>query len=324
MLTFSRFLSATTPLPRQYTTFLGTHIRTHTLGRAHTMSATTLAGKGMAAIQSKNWDEAITHLSAAIAQSKSPQWLLSRSQAYMESGDLPKALRDAEYAYCTAVERGNDKSRKQMIEAQHRRSVVYFRLKQHANADVCAVWAMELAKGTALRIADHTADKIDAQGFYHITPQDLVEEEATAGEHAKDSSRFAQITSLMGEPDSKKKPYEKDWQREQFWRANINRYLQSLPVDDPARKVTAKLTPVKPSLDDKVEDKPRELDPEIEAAKAAAKVPVAKQETPNGPFRNDFYQSDSSCTATLFMKFGSKEEAAKVAVDIQPNLVCYF
>lgn len=288
------------------------------------MSATTLAEKGMAAIQSKNWVDAITHLSAAIAQSKSPQWLLSRSQAYMESGDLLKALRDAEYAYCTAVERGNDKSRKQMIEAQHRRSVVYFRLKQHANADVCAVWAMELAKGTAIRIADHTADKIDANGFYHTTEDDLVEPGTAAGDQAKDSSRFAQISSLMGAPDSEKKPYEKEFQREQFWRANINRYLEALAADDPARKVTAKLTPVKPSLDDKVEKKHNEIDPEIEAAKAAAKVPVVKPEPSNGPFRNAFYQSDGSCTATLFMKFANKEEVEKVVIDIQPNLVHFI
>lgn len=286
------------------------------------MSATTLAEKGNAAIQLKNWADAITHLSAAIAQSKSPQWLLWRSQAYMESGDLPKALRDAEYAYCTAVERGNDKSRRQMIEAQHRRSVVYFRLKQYANADVCAVWAMELAKGTAIKIADHTTDKIDANGFYHTTKDDLVEDDGAAkGEQVNDSSRFAQISSLMGSSDSKK-PYDKEWKREQFWRANINRYLEALPADDPARKVTAKLTPVKPSLDDKVEKKPKELDPEIEEAKAAAKAPVVKSEPSNGPFRNAFYQSDSSCTATLFMKFGSKEDVEKVKVDIQPNLVC--
>lgn len=282
------------------------------------MSAITLAEKGLAAVQARNWAEAIPLLSKAIDQSKSPQWLLARSQAYMESGDLDRALRDAEYAYCVAVERGNDKSRKQMIEAQHRRSVVYFRRKLFANADVCATWAQELSKGTAVKIADHTSQLIDDKGFYQVTKADLVRDD---GAKNQGESAAAKVMSVMAAPDSKKHPYAKDYEREWHWRQQLVNFLEPLPADDSARKVTAKLVPSKPNMDDKTAAKPKELDPELEAAKTAARE-VPKPEPSNGPFRSDFYQSDKSCTASLFMKFPSKEEAAKVQVDIQPNLVC--
>lgn len=301
------------------------------------MSAATHAAAGMAAIAARNWDDAITNLSKAIDQSKSPAWLLSRSQAYMEKKDLDRALRDAEYAYCTAAERGNDKSRQQMIEAQYRRSVVYFRRKRYADADLCAVWSQQLAKGIAVRSADSTTDKIDENGFYHATAADVnaaqdgeaksKQGQGQAQDGDNDARRFAQISSLLGGGDEAKVPYDKEWKKAQAWRSTIIGFLERLPADDPDRRVTVKLVPTKPSLDDKLIDDKEKHDPEIEAAKAElAKAaqrqqPRSQQPVNNGPFRNQMFQSESSITVSLFMKYGSLEDTKKVQVDIQPNLV---
>lgn len=275
----------------------------------------------MAAVQARKYDEAIETLSKAIDQSKSPQWLLSRSTAYMETGQLDKALRDAEFAYCTAAERGNDKSRKQMIEAQYRRSVIYFRKKRYADADACAVWSQQLAKGVAVKAADTTANSIDEKGFYHATVADAMPSKAEKKESAEGLDAFSRISSIMSNGGSKT-PYEKDWQKAQTWRCMILGLLEPLPADDPLRKVTVKLVPTKPSLEEKAEKKEKH-DPEIEAAKAslAEAKPAPKPETNNAPFRSQIYQSDSQITVTLFMKFASKEDTAKVQVDFQPNLV---
>lgn len=292
------------------------------------MSATKLADEGIAALTEKKYDIAIEKLSKAIDNSKSPAWLLARSTAYMETRQLDKALRDAEYAYCTAAERGNDKSRKQMIEAQHRRSVIFFRQKRYADADACAVWSQQLAKGVAVRSADTTAEYIDDQGFYHVTaaqiePEKKEKAKGTGGEN----DAFGRISAIMSNGNSKS-PYEKDWQKSQAWRISTVRFLEALPADDPARKINVKLVPVKPSLEDKVAEKKQieEHDPDIEAAKVALsqEKPAPKPETNNGPFRSQIYQTDDQITVTLFMKFANKEATDKVNVEFQPNMVRFL
>lgn len=294
------------------------------------MSAAKYADAGMAAIAVRNWDDAIVNLSKAIDQSKSPAWLLARSQAYMEKKEFARALRDAEYAFCTAAERGNDKSRKQMIEAQYRRSVICFRMKRYADADVCAVWSQQLAKGVAVRSADNIAGKVDANGLYHATAAD-VNLDMDKGKGKQDEGdesaenkggRLDRVMSLLGSSDESKFPYDKDWKKAHAWRSTIIGFLERLPADDPARKVNVKLVPTKPSLEDKVE----EMDPEIEAAKtelvqAAQAQAITPQPANNGPFRSQMYQSDSSITVSLFMKFPSKEDTGNVQVNMQSNLV---
>lgn len=285
------------------------------------MSATKLADEGIAFLGAKKYDEAIEKLSKAISSSKSPAWLLARSTAYMETRQLDKALRDAEYAYCTAAERGNDKSRKQMIEAQYRRSVIFFRQKRYADADACAVWSQQLAKGVAVRSADNTAEFIDDNGFYHMTAAQIIPESEKKSGEGSDS--LGRINTIMSLSDSKN-PYEKDWQKAQTWRVNIVRFFEALPADDPARKLTVKLVPVKPSLEDNLEKvKKEEHDPEIEAAKAALAQdkPAPKPAVNNGPFRSQIYQTDGQITITLFMKFAKKEDTEKVEIELQPNMV---
>lgn len=289
------------------------------------MSATKVAEEGTVALHAKKYDLAIEKLSKAIDSSKSPAWLLARSTAHMEKRQLDKALRDAEYAYCTAAERGNDKSRQQMIEAQHRRSVIFFRQKRYADADACAVWAQQLAQGVPVRSADTTAEYIDEKGFYHVTAEQVMSEKNKADNPEGEGSdgAFGKVSALMSLSDAKT-PYKKDWQKAQTWRCSVARFLEPLPADDPARKVTVKLVPAKPSLEDKVvETKQEEHDPEIEAAKIAlAQKPAPKPEANNGPFRNQIYQTDDQITVTLFMKFANKDATNQVVVDFQPNTVC--
>lgn len=287
------------------------------------MSATTLSEAGLKAVEQRDWQNAITNLSKAIEQSKSPAWLLARSQAYLETGQLAKALRDAEYAYCVAAERGNDKSRKQMIEATYRRCVVYFRNKEYANADKLAVWSQSLAKGLATKAAgDMAKQHVDDNGFYRATLDEAMAEGKKNLQGASDPS--SRLSFMMGGGDEESMPYKKDWNKAHTFRATILRSLEALPADDPARKVTVKLIPTKPSLEDpKGEENTTVKDPEIEAAKASSiqSTPKPKVDTANQPFRSQFYQTDSSITVTLFMKFASKEDTGKVQVDIQPNLI---
>lgn len=289
------------------------------------MSATRLSKAGLKAVELRDWQDAIINLSKAIEQSKSPAWLLARSQAYMETGQLSKAIRDAEYAYCVAAERGNDKSRKQMIEATYRRSVAYFRAKEYANADKLAAWSQRLAEGVAIKTsAEVFKEFIDEDGFYNITAEDALAEDNKSNEASADADPSSKLALLMGGGDHKAVPYQKDWNKAQMFRATVVRSLLALPADDPARKVSVKLVPTKPSLQDanNADDKETEA-PKVEAARAspvqsASKIKV---ETANQPFRSQFYQTDSSISISVFMKFASREDMGKVQVDMHSNLI---
>lgn len=275
------------------------------------MSAETFRAAGFKAIEQRNWPEAIDNLSKAINQSKSPAWLLARSQAFMETGQLDEAIADADYAYCTAAERGNDKSRKQVIEAQYRRSVCFFRKKEYANADKCAVWSQRLAKGVAVREAKSVQQEgVNDKGYYFATVEEAMTEEGEQNNHKGDDP-MAKLSAVMGGTSSEKTPYAKDWNKAQIWRSQVLRFLETLPEEDPARKITIDLTPKKPS----------KLGPDVQPAKNdVVKSEVAKPTPTTAPapdystFRTQFYQSDTSITVSVFMKFATKEDMAKVDV----------
>lgn len=278
------------------------------------MSADKFREAGFKAIEQRNWPEAIDSLTKAIDQSKSPAWLLGRSQAFMETGQLDKAIADAEYAYCTAAERGNDKSRKQMIEAQYRRSVCFFRKKEYANADICAVWSQRLAKGVAVRESKSVQQEgVNDKGYYFATVDEAMAEEGEK-KSPEGGDQMAKLSALMGGSPSDKKPYEKDWNKAQIWRSQVLRFLEPLPENDPARKITIQLTPAKPS----------KLGPEIQPTKTEVpKTEVSKTEVPKttsapapdySTFRTQFYQSDTAITVSVFMKFANKQDMGKVEV----------
>jgi suppressor of G2 allele of SKP1 len=287
------------------------------------MSAETFRDAGFEAIEQRKWAEAIDCLSKAIDQSKSPAWLLARSQAFMELGQLDVAIADADYAYCTAAERGNDKSRQQMIEAQYRRSVCFFRKKEYANADVCAMWSQRLANGVAVReVKAVQKEGVNEKGYYFATAKAMAEQDKS-----KDQDPMSKLSALMGGGSSaEKKPYARDWNKAQIWRSQVLRFLEALPEEDTARRITIELTPKKPS----------KLGPDVQAAKNdvvksdvaksdvaksdVAKSDVAKPTPAPAPapdystFRTQFYQSDTSIAVSVLMKFASKEDMEKVDV----------
>lgn len=279
------------------------------------MSAETFRAAGFKAIEERKWNEAIESLSKAIAQSKSPAWLLARSQAYMETGKLDEAIADADYAYCTAAERGNDKSRKQMIEAQYRRSVCFFRKKDYANADKCAVWSQRLAKGVAVREGKAVAQEgVNDKGYYFATAAEaMAEAEKKMGQGTDQSSK---LSAILGGGSTDKTPYEKDWNKAQIWRTQVLRFLEALPEDDPARKITIELTPKKPDLGTDIQppkiDKGKAVMTSASARPAPAPVPAPAPDYTT--FRTQFYQSDTSITVSFFMKFPTKEDIEKVEV----------
>lgn len=277
------------------------------------MSADKFREAGFKAIEQRKWPEAIDNLTKAIDQSKSPAWLLGRSQAFMETGQLDKAIADAEYAYCTAAERGNDKSRKQMIEAQYRRSVCFYRKKEYANADICAVWSQRLAKGVAVREAKSVQQEgVNDKGYYFATVAQAAAEEGDNNKSSEGGDQMAKLSALMGGGAPDKTPYAKDWNKAQIWRTQVLRFLEALPEDDPARKVTIQLTPAKPS----------KLGTDIQPAQTgvakttSTSTPASKPApTPDySTFRTQFYQSDTMMTVSVFMKFANKEDMQKVEV----------
>lgn len=292
------------------------------------MSSSTLAEEGKTALDAKKYDEAIEKLSKAIKLSESPTWLVDRAIAYTKTGQFDKALRDTEYAFFRAHNRANEKSRKEMINAQHRRSVVLYRQKRYADADACAVWAQQLAQGAAVGSADTTSQYIDERGFYHVTKAQLdaekppQEEKKNQPGEGNSNDALGRVSAMMASSTSSDTNdlLKKVW----TWRNSLVRFLEALPADDPARKVTVKFMPEKPSLEDETEEvKKEEHDPEIEAAKAALaqEKPALKPEVNNGPFRSQTYQTDDRITVTLFMKFANKEATEKVSIEIQPNMV---
>lgn len=275
------------------------------------MSALAQSTAGMAALKARNWEEAIKCLSSAINESKSPAWLLSRSTAYMQSGQLEKALDDAEAAYHAAIERGNDKSRSQMIDAQYRRAVVYMRMNRYADSDCCAVWSQQLAKDMPANAKDTVSTNVDENGDYKATLAEAMAEKWSEEETDKD--KYGSITRIMAPA----KGYEVFWNKAWTWRSQALGRMEKLPKGDPGRKVNATRIPAKPSL--KAAEKKVEAPKEVAKASPAQTAPKGNPD--NTKFRTQMYQSDKSTTLTLLLKFPDKEAMSKVKVEMQPNLV---
>lgn len=275
------------------------------------MSATTFGHKGLEAVKNRDWANGLALLDKALADSNSPGWLLGRAHCHTQLGNLDAALHDAELAYHVAAERGSGTSRKQMIEAQYRRSVIYFRLGRYADADCCAKWSMLLAEGRPARENDGVDKRVDEQGRYTVTQQEGFDDRqnmptATAAE------------AMSGKP---KTGFEADWNRAYAWRSQVLGRLEKLPSDDPGRKVSVTKIPTKPTKKAPVK-KPAEIDSdeeEIKAIKQATQVQAQAQaqapviERGSVPddkmkLRADFYQTNQTVTVTLFAKDVKKED----------------
>jgi suppressor of G2 allele of SKP1 len=224
------------------------------------MSATTFGHRGMEAVQNKDWETAISLLDNALATTNAPGWLLARAQAHQQLKNYKAALRDAELAYHVAAERGSGNSRKQMIEAQYRRSILYHKLGRYADADCCAKWSMLLAEGRPVGEDDGVEKKVDDNGNYIVTYEEgIADRKGQPGQPAPGTSNSDRVMGLLNSQSAgtAKTGFEDDWKRAYTWRSQVLGRLRLLPEGDPGRKVNVTKVPPKP------EPKPdKKADPE--------------------------------------------------------------
>jgi len=269
------------------------------------MSDTSFGHKGLEAVQKKEWAEAIPLLDKALESSNSPTWLLARGHAHTQLKNYDAALADVELAYHSAVERGSGSSRKQMIEAQYRRSVIYLKLGRFADADCCAKWSMLLAEGRPVNEDDGVKERLDSKGNYHMTYAEGVAD--IKGQPGGNSGKA--IATGIGAP---KTGFEKEWNRAYAWRSQVLGALNNLPPDHPGRKLDVAKVPQKPK-------KKEQKKPESDDEPAMLKEPVGKPAPKPAPapgsvpdaklkLRVDYYQQPQTVSVTLFAKDTNKEE----------------
>lgn len=271
------------------------------------MSATTLGHKGLEAVKNKDWEAALPLLDKALTSSNSPAWLLARSQTHQQLKNYDAALRDAELAYHTAAERSSGTSRKFMIDAQHRRSVILQRLGRYADADCCAKWSMLLAEGRPAREDDGVEKQVDTNGNYTVTVEEALADKAG-------QPNYNPMPGLRPGGDataskSERTGFESEWTRAYTWRAQVLNMMKSLPEDHAGRKVAVTKIPTKPE--------PQKPEPktEKETVVTSDKNDVKKPSAPAPgsvpddqlKLRADFYQTNQNVTITLFAKDANRE-----------------
>ncbi|KAK3900610.1 hypothetical protein C8A05DRAFT_17095 [Staphylotrichum tortipilum] len=280
------------------------------------MSSTTFGHQGMEAVKKKDYAAAIPLLDQALASSNSPAWLLARAQAHQQLKNYDAALHDAELAYHSAAERGSGTSRKHMIDAQHRRSVLYFKLGRYADADCCAKWSMLLAEGRPAGEVDDVDKQVDQFDNYTVSYEDAVADcKSQPGQSA--GSKMGVLAGIAGGDGggTAKTGFENEWNRAYAWRSQVLGILDRLGWDNPGLKVNVTKIPPKPQkkVEKKVEPAPK---PVVE--KTDTKPVDANAPTPGSipdeqlKLRVDFYQNNQSVTVSLFAKDAKKDDLSVI------------
>lgn len=219
------------------------------------MSEVTLGNAGLAAAENKEWDIAIVKLSAAIEKSPNPNWLNHRSKAYVAKCEYAKALADAERAWHAAFERNR---RELIVEANRRRAVAYYRLKQYANADCCYMYVRLLIDGgKVLERTDPAKEFTDDKGLWTISLEDAKNE--MVRERQRDSREDVSSDQRIELATA--------WRSAGSMRFQAISAMVRLPEDDNGRKCTTSQKP----------------DPVVESTKEASKstpIPVEEASTP--------------------------------------------
>lgn len=281
------------------------------------MSATTLAHQGLEAVQNKQYEAAIPLLDKALASSSSPAWLLARAQAHQQLKNHDAALRDVAEAYHVAAERGSGTSRKQMIQAQYRRAVIYYKLGRYADSDCCAKWSMLLAEGRPAREDDGVEKRVDGNGAYTVTYEDGVADrggqpgQGEAGDFKQNMLAGMAGGAGTGAVTTPKTGFEDDWKRAYTWRSQALMALKNLPEDHAGKKVFVSKIPSRPQ-----KEAAKEPEPEVEAGndedvvKPAQPAGLAPGSVPDEKLklRADFYQSNQNVSVTLYVKDAKKED----------------
>ncbi|KAF4977290.1 hypothetical protein FZEAL_6178 [Fusarium zealandicum] len=256
------------------------------------MSHITQAQQGLAAADARNWDEAITKLSAALKVSPNPTWLIARSKALISQKRFQEALDDANLAWYTAYDRNK---RPLLVEAHYRRAVAYFRLGQYANADACCVYAMRLIKGfPAVEKEDPAKARTDEKGLYTVTLEEAQREAATD-----------EINKTKGEAltvGDKGPAQAKEWRTASTLRMQILFAMNKLEEEDLGRKLTTGLKPEQKELADLAPEKKPEASKPIAVAPSKPVVPA------DTPMRFQDFQNDTTMTVSIFSKGVNKEK----------------
>jgi len=274
------------------------------------MSHFTHGQNGVALVDKKQYKDAIEPLSKAIKVTKSPAWLLARAHAYQQTGELERALDDADMAYLSAAARTQAQSKSQMIAAQYRRAVVLFKMKKFADADACCVWSMQLIEGKKFHSGDDdVARNVDEDGDYRATVQD-----------AKDTSAMPKQDPTQADTKNR---FAADWTRAFVWRSQALAAMEKLPKGDPGRKITVVRVPQPPKeradlpfADKSAKEgttKDAAAPPSSErtpGATAAKPAPLADKEK----LKVDYYQTNTAVSLTIYVKDTDKQK-----LDIQVN-----
>ncbi|CAK7263535.1 Cochaperone protein [Sporothrix epigloea] len=272
---------------------------------------------GILAIQSKNYDAALAHLTkalqdASVPRSKTaeeiPELLIARSQAYLGlQSHLDLALEDTERAYHLAVSSPPTSNAASMGPgpgpasnihiaslAQYRRAVVLGAMKRYADADACCVWSQHLLEGrakadTSTEDEQSVTQHIDGDGYYTVTPDDLL---TTLNDRPMDSPLDDGTSLKLGQPADAPAA----WSRAYMWRGFVLREMQKTAPTDPGRKLTVRRVPPKPTTPLNLGDTETEksvaalpaasgtpLEASTDTAKTDAKSGQVEAETTNAP-----------------------------------------
>ncbi|KAJ0337021.1 hypothetical protein COL922a_007237 [Colletotrichum nupharicola] len=271
------------------------------------MSGSTAASAGMAALEKRDYDLAITKLTDALKTSRSPLWLAARSKAHIGKGDFARALRDADFSYAAAAARGK---RDLMRDAQHRRAVAYMRLGRLADADACAMWVQRMAEQAGVSLSDPALRKpeTDERGFSTATKQTILDYRADI-----ERKKLALGSSYLADTAPA------GLNAAVALRMQILGQMDKLPADDERRKVTASFAP-NVSIDDFEKEEAAAATAKTDKAadtkasqedkdeiKAAAAESIRKP-TVQTDVRTDFYQTNTDVMASVYVKNVPKDE----------------
>lgn len=288
------------------------------------MSYITIAQQGLAAVEAKDWDGAITKLSTALQSSTNPAWLIARSKCLINLHRYAEALDDANLAWHAASSRNK---RNMMTEANYRRAVAYFRLGKLADADACCIYAMRLIKGaSASEKGDPVAHLRDPKtGRWTATAKDAMNE-AQNDEINNNKEGGGMAALAMGGGGEKSAPAQaKEWRMASTLRVQILTAMARLPADDPARIATAPVEPEEKELVDlsggtatQEKQKPTPEPTPPTAAETQASVPARPAVPKDTPLRLQEFQSDATMSVSIFSKAVDTE---KLKVTFQPTSV---
>ncbi|KAI1263531.1 SGS-domain-containing protein [Xylariaceae sp. FL1019] len=260
-----------------------------------------VAIKGLKAIQDRRYDVAIDELTAALKSQPAPRWYLERSKAHLRTSRFDNALYDAEMALRIAYDRAN---RDLMAEAQLRRAITLFRMGRYADADICAFWAMQLVAGAPANANDGRLTKVDHNGDY-VEDLDAIQE----AEKAKCKDELSE--TMQGERSIKIATYNQAF----TWRIQALTKMQALsPGSDGRRIQIAAKYPTPESPEHAAQN--GSLNHKSEAAKPVVTTGQSGEHDEaweqtwkrwsdldaKNKIRCSFYQTDKAITIDIFIK----------------------